>query len=176
MTLKTLQQQTFKIRMEPHETVSAARAGAAGSEPRGGRAGLGLTPPPARDGPDLFPARGGARGGGGAVRLPLEWDTPGLLRPRRAVSGPCPFLRLRVEPCAEWGGGGFAARTAHLRGLCIPSRLLLGGGYRLLCPLLRQPLRGGGGGAVRVIVQPVAPQCPPTEVAWLPGSSARRGG
>lgn len=107
VTLKTLQQQTFKIRMEPHETVSAARAGAAGSEPRGGRAGLGLTPPPARGGPDLSPARGGA---GGAVRLPPEWGTPGLLRPRRAVSGPCPFLRLRMEPCAEWGGASPPAR------------------------------------------------------------------
>lgn len=70
VTLKTLQQQTFKIRMEPHETVSAARAGAARSAPRGWAsppAGLGRPriPLPPVAGPgrrDRLPPSEAARG------------------------------------------------------------------------------------------------------------------
>lgn len=113
VTLKTLQQQTFKIRMEPHETVSAARAGAAGSEPRGGRAGLGLTPPPARDGPDLFPARGGARGGGGRSGSPWSGTPRGFCVPAVLFRVPAPssgsgWSRVRS------GGGGASPPARHI--------------------------------------------------------------
>lgn len=64
ITLKTLQQQTFKIRMEPDETVGA------GPEPGGGNDGC----------------RGGGRGGGGEDEIP----TGGAGRTARA--GLCPPL------------------------------------------------------------------------------------
>lgn len=104
VTLKTLQQQTFKIRMEPEETV---RAGARGRErPAVGRGGWG------QGGPD--PTGGAGRTCGRAL-LPFPSDptsshppshrpcpAPGLRRPSRVgpraspQSRSCASCRLRI--------------------------------------------------------------------------------
>ena len=78
ITLKTLQQQTFKIRMEPDETVGA------GPEPGGGNDGCRGWVGAGRTGSRLK-GRGGRRGQGPAHPSLLAW-LPSLL----LVFGPAP--------------------------------------------------------------------------------------